>query len=88
MRIAFMIKALDSESKVIDRIMEGQKVEMEHKTTFNRIANYLEDKKKLPPDELMAQWIAEDHIREYKNYYEYLSKMENKLKEKHHGKRK
>jgi hypothetical protein len=56
-------------------ISEDAKVELEHKETILRI------EKEKPKPEVAAQWIANDHNREFKGnvYYPSLKKMEKRL---------
>jgi hypothetical protein len=60
------------------KLSEGAKVELEHKKTIMRI------EKEKPRPEVAAQWIANDHNKEFKGnvYYPELKKMEKRLEAK------
>lgn len=47
----------------------GKDIEKEHKPTIEKIAEYYAINKKLPPNEWIYEWIALDHIDEFKKYY-------------------
>lgn len=52
----------------------GIKVELEHKPTFRFIKNYYKKNKVFPSDRLIAAKIAENHLKEKKNYYTLIKK--------------
>ena len=58
------------------QLKAGEKVETEHKDTYGKIASHLEKHKKLPPKDMVYKWIATDHIKEIKDYYTRLAKLE------------
>lgn len=58
----------------------GIKIESEHKKTYNKIKAYYESRGEMPPPEMVYQWIAEDHLDEFKTYYTALQAMEEELK--------
>jgi hypothetical protein len=62
----------------------GIEIEKEHEPTVNKIKEYLEKNGKLPPNEMIYEWISLDHISEFKKYYNDkigLPAMERKLKD-------
>jgi len=59
----------------------GKKIETEHKGTYKFIEDYFNKHGKLPPEEEVYKMIAKDHLKEFKNYYSVLIKMEKKLEE-------
>jgi hypothetical protein len=58
------------------QLSEGAKVELEHKATVLRI------EKEKPRPEVAAEWIAQDHKKEFPGYYPALKKMEHRLEMK------
>jgi hypothetical protein len=48
----------------------GIEIEHEHKPTINKIKEYLEKRGCLPPDDFIYNWITEDHMNEFKKYYD------------------
>ena len=48
----------------------GVEIEHEHKPTVNKIKEYLEERGCLPPDDFIYVWITEDHMNEFKKYYD------------------
>jgi hypothetical protein len=60
------------------QMAEGIKIEHEHKPTYDFIAKYLEDNKKLPPEEEVYKHIAQDHMTDTGHdplYYTHLVEM-------------
>lgn len=62
----------------------GIKIEHEHLPTLNRIKDFYEDSGgQWPSIELVAEWIADDHEKEFIDYYDNeigLPEMERRLK--------
>lgn len=54
----------------------GKDIEMEHKETFKFIEDYYEEFGELPPYKDIAEHIAENHLAEFKDYYDRLADME------------
>jgi hypothetical protein len=54
----------------------GTDIEMEHKETFEFIKKYYEESEEMPPFEEVAKHIAENHLAEFKDYYDRLVDME------------
>jgi len=63
-----------------NELQKGIKVEMEHIPTLKKVKDYYIKNKQMPPDKLIATWIAEDHLKEFPDYYTRLQKMENTAK--------
>lgn len=59
-----------------EQLSLGVEVEAEHLPTYDRIREYYENEDAWPPDELVWQWIAEDHLAENPAYYTWLVWME------------
>lgn len=53
----------------------GMQIEMEHKRTMHKIKRMCKSGR-CPTDKAIARMISSDHIREDKNYYSHLIKME------------
>ena len=65
------------------QLKKGIKIEKEeHSDTFKWLKEYVEKHKKFPSEEEYAKRIALDHLKEFKDYYTHLAKMEKELKEK------
>lgn len=60
----------------------GTRIEMEHKPTFNFIKNYKQKTGRFPSNQMIATKIAENHLKEFPNYYPALVKMEHRLKKR------
>jgi hypothetical protein len=71
----------------IDELAEGIKIEHEHKPTYDKISKYYEHMGKMPPEETVYEWIAKDHLAEFKQYYTYLIAMEEEMKAKMESKK-
>lgn len=67
---AVSIKEID------DELSRGTQVESEHKNMVEWLKNYVDENGKLPPDEMIYQKIAEDHLKEDADYYKKLYLME------------
>ena len=65
----------------MDELSRGIEVEAEHQSTYDFIAQSLQQTEQLPAPEEVYQKIAEDHLREFQNYYTALDEMESKLKQ-------
>jgi len=52
----------------------GIKVEQEHLTAIGKIKDYHQKEGKFPSNKMIAEWIARDHLKEYKDYYTRLKK--------------
>jgi hypothetical protein len=63
-----------------DQLELGKKIEQEHKPTYDKIKAYYKEHKKFPAFEEVTTWISEDHLEEFKKYYDALLKMEDYLK--------
>lgn len=55
-------------------IVEGMKVELEHKGTYKWIEDYFKKYKKMPPLKDFVMRISLDHFKEQKDYYKKLKK--------------
>ena len=64
------------EEFVESELAMGKEVEKEHDRTYNRIKTYFEETGDFPSKEDVFQWIAEDHLEEFKDYYTRLKQME------------
>lgn len=51
----------------------GVKIEHEHVPTLKKIQDFYESYKTFPDIELVASWIAMDHINEHPRYYNDIS---------------
>jgi hypothetical protein len=63
----------------------GIEIEHEHLPTLNKIKNFYKINNDFPSIEQVAEWIAEDHLKEFENYYndeDGLPEMERRLKTK------
>ncbi len=58
----------------------GKKVEQEHEPMYNNIKKYYEAYGDFPNKDLVFMWIAEDHLKEFQDYYTRLYKMEKEAK--------
>lgn len=58
----------------------GKKIEKEHDPTYNKIKKYYEKHKDFPGKEQFFEWIVDDHLDEFKDYYTRLEKMEKDAK--------
>jgi hypothetical protein len=54
----------------------GKKIEKEHDSTYNKIKEFYEKNGDFPTKLKVFQWIAEDHLKEFKDYYTRLEEME------------
>jgi hypothetical protein len=63
-----------------EAVEEGAKVEKEHGTTYNQIKDYYAENGEFPPFDMVTEWIASDHLKEFADYYEALEAMEKELK--------
>lgn len=63
-----------------EAVEEGAKVEKEHGTTYNQIKEYYTENGEFPPFDMVTEWIASDHLKEFADYYEALEAMEEELK--------
>jgi len=57
------------------QLLIGQKVEEEHKKTYNFIKRNVMKKGYLPSFKEFSKSIAKDHLKEDKNYYKKLKKL-------------
>ena len=69
-------KIIVQKKVVKDELKEGIKVEHEHKPTYKKIREFYEKNQKWPDENMVYQWIAEDHLREHKDYYTILKSVE------------
>ena len=60
-------------------LKQGEKVEQEHKATYEKIKAYYNKHKEMPSKDKVYEWIAEDHLEEFEKYYGELDKMEDYL---------
>jgi len=63
-----------------EAVEEGAAVEKEHGTTYNQIKEYYAENGEFPPFDMVTEWIASDHLKEFADYYEALEAMEKELK--------
>lgn len=63
-----------------EAVEEGAAVEKEHGTTYNQIKEYYAEHGEFPPFDMVTEWIASDHLKEFADYYEALEAMEKELK--------
>jgi|GEM_PF-3761271 len=54
----------------------GIEIEKEHENTYNKLFEFVKKNKKFPAKNVFFKWIAEDHLKEMKDYYTKLKKME------------
>lgn len=69
---------INEELSQVNQLIEGIKIEHEHKPTYDFIAKILADTGKLPDPELVYKHIAEDHLHDEgadKLYYTHLVEM-------------
>lgn len=59
-----------------EELKKGIKVEKEHLPTYQFIKDYYKEHGDFPPDKMVYERIASDHLTEIKNYYTLLLKME------------
>ena len=59
-----------------DELKKGRKVEKEHSATYQFIKDYYKEHGDFPPDSMVFERIAADHLSEIKNYYTLLLQME------------
>lgn len=59
---------------------KGEKVEKEHGKTYENIKAYYAEHGEFPPFDMVTEWIASDHLKEFADYYEALEVMEKELK--------
>lgn len=71
-----------AEQKEYPELEKGKKVEAEHGATYDNIKSYYAENGEFPPFDMVTEWIATDHIKEFADYYEALDKMEKELKAK------
>ncbi len=69
-------KYIVDKKEVIDELESGIKVEKEHLPTFKKIKEFYEKNKTWPEEKIVYKWIAEDHLKEHKDYYTKLLSME------------
>lgn len=55
----------------------GKDVETEHDPTYEKIKDYYEETGDFPTKKQVFEWIAKDHLDEFKDYYTRLADMEN-----------
>ena len=58
----------------------GVSVEREHEGMYRKLKAHFEKYNELPPKKDVFKWIAEDHLKEFKDYYTLLKKMEKEAK--------
>lgn len=78
-----IIKKSIMEEKQYDpkELEAGEKIEREHKPTYEKIKAYYKEHGKMPPEDDVYKWISENHLEEFKKYYTLgLIPMEKKLK--------
>ena len=79
-RYMFGLKALteeEAEKKINPEQMDmGKDVEKEHDPTYEKIKKHYEETGDFPKKEQVFEWIATDHLDEFKDYYTRLKKME------------
>lgn len=66
-----------------DEFDVGVKIEHEHAPTLKKIIDFYEKYSQFPDIELLASWIATDHVNEHPDYYSQdigLPNMERELK--------
>lgn len=61
-------------ASITDRIMQGARIEAEHKDTYRFIARTVKRTGKVPTFRQVARSIAKDHISEKPDYYSRLRK--------------
>jgi hypothetical protein len=74
----------EDKEKDKEELKKGIKFEKEHKPTIDKIKEFYKANNDFPPNELIYEWIALDHINEFKKYYDEkvgLPNMEKNLKE-------
>ena len=67
----------------LKQIKAGIDIEKEHKPTINWIKSYYKKHKKFPPDKEVYKSISKDHLKEFKDYYTHLKKMEKEAEKQH-----
>lgn len=56
-------------------LVQGTKVEAEHKPTYKWLEQYIKTNKKLPPERELYSKIASDHLRKEELYYDILAEV-------------
>jgi len=72
---AEVLEIIDHVTEAIeDQLKKGEKVESEHKKTYERIKTHFERTGEMMPENMFFRHIAKDHLKEHSDYYDRLLK--------------